>query len=434
MKRIFLSALIGVCCAISLSTSGQSTYSDGYVVLTNNDTLRGQIENKDWKVNPTVIRFKTSGATTPSEYNTLNSKAFYVSTLDEHYLSVTTVLDQSPSDPTKVTAENINHKEGKSFFARILVRGLISLYYTYDFKAHYLVQEDTGPVHELLMGHRLVSSRPATPSTIGRYENATVVQKNPLYKAQLTYLFDDCPEISKKAQQVSFALNRLKQIVVDYNTCKGVKAYVQKNEKGRNEIGIIAGLTMTTHKIRGLSVHLTRSKYDPDLSPAIGLFLNHIFPRKHGLYSWYNEILYKTIDVESEYFQQELYDVYYANVTDLSMIKVNSGVRFRFTKSKLRPFVQGGLTGSFLTKADFYTTITRYTQSGEFQDASQVTFGTRAFEFGFNLGAGIAVHKNVNIEIRAEKTEGYSNAIAQKPFVTNYYLMASYNFGKRKVQ
>jgi hypothetical protein len=432
MKKIFLSALISVS---GLSLSAQSLYTDGYVVLENNDTLKGQIENKDWKVNPSIIKFRRSGESGSADYNTLTTKAFYVSDQDEHYISVTTVLDQTPSDPAKVTEENVNRKEGKSVFARVVVRGLISLYYTYDFKPRYLIQKENGPVHELLMGYRLSSNKPSTTITmVGRYGNNSVVQENPLYKGQLAFLFDDCPEISKKAQQVSFGLNRIKQIVVDYNACKGVEVYVRKNERGKNEVGIIAGMTLTTHKILGLNEYLTQPTYDPELSPAFGLFLNHIFPRKHGFYSWYNELLYKTIHVESEYFEQDLYDVHYANFTDLSMIKANTGVRFRFDKSRFRPFLQLGITGSFLTKADFYTTVTRYDQSGKFYDVSQITFGTRPFEFGLNIGVGLPVHKNINIEVRAERTEGYSNAIAQKPTVTNYYLMASYIFGKRKVQ
>ncbi|HEX3933053.1 MAG TPA: hypothetical protein VHW43_00150, partial [Puia sp.] len=76
--RVFLSLSIVFLC-LSFSVHGQKNFMDGYIVDKNRDSLRGQIDYRDWGTNPDHILFRQTAMDKGKELGTAELLAFGVS-------------------------------------------------------------------------------------------------------------------------------------------------------------------------------------------------------------------------------------------------------------------------------------------------------------------------------------------------------------------
>lgn len=417
MTRIFV---FTVFVFSTVEVFSQTAFVEGYVVTNAGDTLYGEIENRDWKVNPSNIIFRKMGETTAVEFSSMQAQAFYLEQQNELFQSFRMALDQVPNDGRLITGANYNSKVEKSFFARVLVKGIVSLYHVYDFKPHYIV-EKLGAVHELRMEYRIVE---ANSLNVGRQ----IINAYDVYKQQLNIFLHDSPiSLRKQVSRVSLRTNPLMALVMAYNNARGVPpSFIHKKEVGRNETGIIAGGTLTTNSVTG-SAHpyMVNSSYEPSLAPTAGIFFNHVFPRNHGKFAWYNELSYVSFHAVSNHTEFNLYETRSENHSSFSYIQFFTGARFRFERYRARPFLTFGLASSFAMKAKFYTNQERYL-NGQFVDSKFIQHPTEGFSFGLWGGAGTAITKRLDLQLRVNKTQGYTNAISYKATVNCFFLTAAY--------
>ncbi|HTM99609.1 MAG TPA: hypothetical protein VL088_12730, partial [Pedobacter sp.] len=107
--------------------------------------------------------------------------------------------------------------------------------------------------------------------------------------------------------------------------------------------------------------------------------------------------------------------------------KVNFMYRYQFTAVKLKPFLNVGFSEAFkfsdidrsTTEKKSYTAITTYKDPFILKEKSH--------EEGINLGVGINISK-INIELRAESTNGYSHILNAKTSINSLFLNLNYIF------
>jgi hypothetical protein len=420
--KTFLTPLLIV---IAFSALSQTRMEPGYVVLNSGDTLRGEIASADWKVSPSFINFKKSGETTTTEYSSLQVRSFYLSSQQALFQSFRMTINQAPQDRTQTTASNYDLKAEKSFFATVLVRGLVSLYYMYDFKPHYIIKKQ-GSIQELIIQYIPTNVKTDAAILIGTNVERLATKRFKQYKKQLSALFHDCPRVEKKVAHTRFRTEQLKSIIIEYNNCKEATIdFVQKKEDKSIEVGVIAGMSVTTNAITNtIRPYLKNATYEPASAPTAGLFLNYVLPKNNGRYSLHSELSYVRFNFESTYREDGLYTVYSKNHSVFSYLQLSSGSRVRYNQRRLRPYFGLGLSGSYALSGEFYTTQERYL-NGVFADASGKDFDRYNFSAGLWLDGGLAVSKRFDVQVKLHKIKGYSNGVN----LMQYFLTLGYRLG-----
>lgn len=186
--------LIAVVVCLAHTANSQSTFENGYVVLTNGDTLRGAINNRDWKTNPKSIEFRSASGDlfnyTPAEIT-----RFYLEKSNENFRAVSMIIDKSPTEADHVTEESHLLSAQETLFLRVLVNGPIALLHSFDFKDHFYFEKG-GEVTELLHQARLVRGKNPYDSEAGVHTqrqnsdyrttgDKLLLKRNEKYKFQL---------------------------------------------------------------------------------------------------------------------------------------------------------------------------------------------------------------------------------------------------------
>ena len=190
-----------VCIGIGLAAlqgrpvAAQAFFETGYVVTLEGDTLRGQIDNREWVRSPEDVRFRSDEAERVRTFTPHQLAAFYVTgelyerrvvRVDETPLQANTPLERSPSS------------RADTVFLAALVKGALSLYAYRDERAHFYLEDRTG-LRELVH-HQYKTQQDGT-----KYQITTQrYQEQVAHAAAL-----NCPEV--EVESVSYLLPALKE-------------------------------------------------------------------------------------------------------------------------------------------------------------------------------------------------------------------------------
>jgi hypothetical protein len=137
----------------SLSLNAQSHFLSGKIVSNAGDTVSGQIDYRNWMVNPRTIRFRsgpnaklTSFAVADLRYFEVNGRDMYERGIVQKDMRALATVGFSNSTDTVRQAYVRD-----TVFLRILVKGgRLSLYQLVDTKAHYYISNRSGTYIELV--------------------------------------------------------------------------------------------------------------------------------------------------------------------------------------------------------------------------------------------------------------------------------------------
>ena len=115
-------------------TSFASKYLPGYIVMNNQDTVRGLIEDKDWDKIFTRINFQRDANSKTETYSVSSIKSFYVS--NTFYFSGVVQVDKNPRTVNDLTQEKAFEYRTDSTFVRLILSGSKSLYTYTDVNAN----------------------------------------------------------------------------------------------------------------------------------------------------------------------------------------------------------------------------------------------------------------------------------------------------------
>lgn len=154
----------------------QKTYQDGYVLISEFDTIYGKIENKDYYQNSRYCDFINTNSTQVTRYYP-----------DKIY-------GYRFSDGKFYISKNIEIENTKrTVFMEYLIKGKLDIYYTQDegFTPHYFASKDSLALQELKYneGVKVV-------------DGIDVFYKQKQYSGILNYLTSDCPVMKNKISEI----------------------------------------------------------------------------------------------------------------------------------------------------------------------------------------------------------------------------------------
>ncbi|UOQ67569.1 hypothetical protein [Hymenobacter volaticus] len=226
-------------CIYSHFASGQ-VFEAGYVVLSQGDTLRGEVENAFWEDTPTSIRFRSA----TKELTTYSGRQLRTAYLASGRLLRKELLpiDRSAqTDITRLTASVRGQQQMDSVLADVIVIGpssLLSL--TLQNVKHFFVRREARPYLEMAERRYLITDAQGTKRAADGND----------YKNQLRVYYGDCPAAMAAVDKGPFTAEGLRAVVQTYNQqCSAIgKAGLEirreetKQAKVIVRLGLVAGV------------------------------------------------------------------------------------------------------------------------------------------------------------------------------------------------
>lgn len=388
MKNLY--KLIALCIGglLSMSVAAQSDYKPGYVVLTQGDTLQGQVSYRTDLAGKT-IGFKQDGQSSTVSY-TANDLSGYGFPGDRNYRTRT--LDHADT----LAAEYV--------FMQELVRGTVSLFV---YKGTYFVEKKDNP-NKL---HKLYITKEEYVNQYG----ITAQRDINHHVRVLNTLMLDCFAMLSKVERVKLAEKSLVDLVRDYNSCAGdtqeQTTFKESKKWFAIRPGIVAGMSHTSLHFSAKDeryLHLEHAEFNSNTHPTFGVSMLLYSPRINQNAS---------LLVEGRYAQNSFqadptyvwFEAYYDNEIsfDLSAFKLSTAFRYDFAGKAVQPFVNAGVFHNFMQRRDYkHTQYFRQTENSTPTPRNRDNAGfVNNVQQGFMIGAGSYLNINkrrLSLEARYE--------------------------------
>jgi hypothetical protein len=366
VKKLFFPILF----ISSITALAQSNFEEALIITISGDTLTGLIDNRDWRKNPKLISYKNS-ENAVTRYSPLDIKGFYLTNTKEWYMSAVIELSKNSLKESDVI-KNINQRgyQVDTVFLRLIVKGRVSLYYSFDenFRSHFIIEKN-----EILEELKIEKKKVNFPK-----EGIINLE---YFKAQLNEYLSDCLSKKFSISNVRYSEESLTSLISNYNRCFATEdIYVRRTEKIKTALSLNAGVNYSKLTINGPAYSSADRNYKPDLTPYAGMSFDVIFPRNRNSWSINNDLIYRYYSIE---------DLFKAN-----QVKLLTTLRYRFpSPGSARFFLGGGFTNAIALQAQSFPEST--------------TKDFRKHEQGYTFETGIKA-KKLSYMLRYEKTNGFS--------------------------
>ncbi|MBT33203.1 MAG: hypothetical protein CMO01_26375 [Thalassobius sp.] len=401
----------------------QQNFQPGYVIQNSGDTLRGEIDNKNWRRNPETITFKTIDN---------NIKSLGVNDIQEFqvegniYKSATVKIETSPVLLKNLEENDDLEFEEKTVFLEAIYVGDKSLYkYRGELEKDHFFIGVNGKYETLIYKKffRVISGH-----------KHSVYNKE--YLKQLREYLGDCSNIDKilKAHEEITSYN-MKQIFKKYYKCIDTSDTYESDKKSIElSFGLVAGYTSSKVNLKGDAIAQYKEIVEADIpangAPTFGISLNLLLEGNRKRWSINNELLYSSYSVETYYkeeFSNTHYYEYFVNLGG-SYITMNNMVRYDFVKGNdASIFLELGISnGVALNVENNKTTVKTFSGEVESSESDALT-STRKYEQGILTGIGFKLGK-VAFDLRYNKTSGISNISNLPSPVNRFSAILGYSF------
>jgi hypothetical protein len=443
MKKLYISLLIVLSFLLfsSLNVTAQKNFIDGYIITLKKDTLKGQVDYREWNLNPSSIHF-TDAKGKKSIFSPNDIAGFFIPPRDR-YISSHVSLDITSFQ----TKDLMNYQAQKSIkdtalFLMTLVKGKASLYYFKDLnnREHFYVSKEGNSPVELLLKKNY--TRASEGSTQDRQYITTVE----LFKGQLIILFSDCPDLREKIDRSEYSTSSLRSIVVGYNqSLHSPSEFVKKEEPIKIKFGLLVGPTLTKVSFSGGSddnididvgpVDLKGVKMTDCYSFLAGVSLHIIFPRERAKWSLVNELIYKPYSnsantlTYSRAFDWSLEKYERTFNFKMEYLKLYTMLRYQYPKWKISPFADLGISNGYAIRSvNSETTVFQDLEWGKTSTTTQEAIPSpKLYEFGIVCGIGASVWK-ISGELRYEWAQGMSPYLGMGGPENTFFFVLSYVF------
>ncbi len=235
----------------------------------------------------------------------------------------------------------------KKVFAEYLVGGDMNLYYYSNidnFQEYYFFEtpQETVPVTKKADEH--IGAR---------------VEKDVSYIGRLQYIFRDRPDIGQGIKSPAFNSKTMINLVKKYNSETGGSVVVYKDPEV-NEKNVTVGFSAYAG-IRHTSYTFNYYYFGPvdnnsSVYPLIGGQISFTYPRWSKALSLLVDVSFSGFKTEGmrQYTQEEI-DAGETSTTPYSVKSLLAGakigVKYTYPSGKIRPFIEGGFSSSFLLNA-----------------------------------------------------------------------------------
>jgi hypothetical protein len=420
IKKCITGIILFVVSAISITPCfSQENFLPGYLVRNNGDTVSGFIDYRNWERNPDIISFREKSPATTIQYTPGRIKGFGV--LDEIYESATIETEMSPDNTTSLLFKPELKIQTDSTFLQVMIRGEKSLYFYMNRlgKEQFYIKQ--GSTYELLIYKRYFKDQ----------DGENVIAENRRYIGQLQLYLNDCPSVKTKLENMDYRKKSMENLFLAYIKCTGSKIQFQKKtEKLRTEIGILAGLSLTTLKFTSeYYTLLVDAGYPQSVNFTGGIFFDVVLPRNMSKWSLCNELTFSTYKVTSHY-DEILNSNQFTKIESTfgySYIKMNNMLRFKYPIGDWFIYLNGGISNGYAIAEKNYMKLDTKNFSPEKIEEGKALEETRKFEFGLLLGLGTK-YKRFSFEIRREWGNGMSIYTSLKSSTGRYHFLLGFRF------
>ncbi len=385
----------------SFTLQAQTNFVSGYIVRNGNDTVRGQVNDLQWKQGPYILEFRPSGGEAKS-YSPGEIRGFGYG--NHHYRSERVFIRTSAVTPTaKLTYKSTPDQAYAQVFLKELVRGKISLFVhsSASDDSHFFLQQDADSLTELILHRYLIQSG-------GGYLSTEVNR----YRQQLGYYFSDCPDVQKKLATLPYTEKAITGIFNEYNLCMDPAFRPQSNPKKKRQVAlsVFGGYASTAIRLRTDLPEWEGASPDVSADGFGGVGLELGSSREFSHTFLFTEVTYRSFSnggshttVYNPSFRDE-FDYQF----DMRYLAFQVGARHEFTKGMLRPFICGG--GSLAVGLDQSGSITRTTLVNNNVTAIETNdplIDYRRLDLGVLVGAGMR-YGRLHVQVNYIYSNGFS--------------------------
>jgi len=342
----------------------------GYYIDLKGDTVRCNIEYRDWNLNPKTIRVQVKNDMVelgPEEIQAFGVDGYrdYVSAKVTYHLNPIS----GPVLPTKFSDSTVT----KSIFLQVEVAGVYSLYVLVLPERIYLFER--GPdrsTNELLYRAKMDNDS---------------LQEDQSYRQQLVNLFMNEGLSEKYFERISNVSYSTAQIASLFQILNGTHTVAgsKKNSGGEFQIEVFAGAIMNSFPTSFDGKYIKSAQFDPSYSPSGGLnFLfsipGHFRSFKFGLSLGYDAYGRTTSQSGSFHVVESAayyYTTTYSETISLQRSLVLTNIYFMYVVNplgKIKVFVKAGLNYNFAI-GNSQDLVSNYTYSTQ-----GITNGTKPFQ------------------------------------------------------
>ena len=316
----------------------QENFLTGHLITMEGDTLPGFIDYRNWENNPDKISFKKTPEGEKTIYTPLDILGFKV--LDEFYESAIVEKEVSPILTRDLDIDPAIKTRKDTTFLQTMIQGAKGLYhFKDDGKDQFYIKHESQ--FNLLVYKRYLLE----------HKGKTLAAERNNYLHQLKFYFQDCPSIQSALKDLAYNKKSMEKVFVFYHDCTQSEIKFQKkSEKVKLEIGALAGISIATVNFGGNDfLYLTNADFSSSINPSAGLFFDFILPRNLGKWSFYNEIIFTSFQIDGSYSDFEHENRYTNSYTEMeyAYLKLNSLARFKYPVGNLFVYINAGISNGF---------------------------------------------------------------------------------------
>ncbi len=399
--------------ALACVAVAQRNYVPATIITSQNDSLKGFVDFRDWFMPPKEIIFKQSlSDATEQHFGPGNINGFKIGEPDIEYVVRKVNIDITKEDYSSDKEAWERTIQDTIVFLRKLVGGTYNLYEYADMHArvHYIVDGTNTPVQELEKVAAFV-----------RRSNVEGMYTDNRYQKQLATLFADNPALARKAENVSYHEKSLVKLFVAYNSAKDPSTVKVPEAKSKIRypvsFGLMAGISFNSYDFRGAAFRLD-GPAKSNSSPVGGIWLNIPFGRVARNVSADIEVIYKQSKTSSITKKGDF------SRFDFRYLQLNTLVRYTYpTKTGIKPYINAGLGNGMAIKI----------AQNDFAYASrpdewQINIaGPRKYEQSLVGGIGVMIYR-LSAEVRYNSGNGFSPYVGGKTAFNSLQVLARLSF------
>lgn len=372
----------------------QKNYTPGQVITLSGEVIKGEIDYREWNVNPQKIRFRKGGEV--KTFSASELRSFKIDAKNEIYKSAVVLYNTEELDwdgmPQFQTYKDIDNRidmQQDTVFLLILVKGKMNLYQLMDKnkRLHYYYQKGNGPYEPLM--YRIVKiMRPGGLLTNSILEEDNLPRSILFedYKGQLKYAMLDCGNMDSGIDKLTYSRS-IMDLVQRYNECAGQLIYLKPIDKANKFFYGFLGSAQSSFEMKDAN-NLAAKDLPSTRSTTFGLGFEFGVPRTKGKFSWMIEALYmsasSSITTREEPLDQGSKDFSYTLAVE--GFRFNGFLKYTVFTGKMQPYLKVGLGSSNYIKRDFLvkdlTTIQTERQSLLKSEPFLIgSFGINAYNF-----------------------------------------------------
>lgn len=406
----------------SVPLTAQKNLIQGFVFTLKKDTLKGNIDYREWGLNPSLIHF-TDAVGNKSTFKPDEIAGFFIPPKD-HYISRHVSLDFSSLQLKDLMEyKELRMVKDTALFLMTIVKGKASLYYLKDRneRVHFYVSKEDAPLVELLL------KKTYAANSVGSSQENHYVSTLELFKGQLIVLFNDCPELKASINRSSYSIPGMRAVVVSYNQCRNsTMEFVKKEEKVKVKIGLLAGPTLTKITFKGGEDDLTGVKMSDCYSYLAGVSLHLIFPRERAQWSLVNELVYKAYSSSASTSETPWSSLRYDRTFSFKMryLKLYTLLRYQYPNWKVRPFADFGISNSYTILSNNSKTVVKTFGGTVTTSIEPAIRNPKLYELGILGGVGVSWWK-MSGEVRYEWAMGmWPFTTMSSPEKTTFFILS----------